>query len=378
MEEYGGQASNYPYTVRIRTSHKKGESDKRQIRCEDILTFDIETTSFFFGQDRIPFMYEPGYDPDYWAGTYAGSLPYLFQFGINDNYYYGRELKDFKKVLDDIPSDMQCIVWIHNLPFEWHHLDFLHWTDVFAKSTHKPIRAYCREYPNIQFRCTLSLENRSLASWGKALGFPKLVGDLVYNVMRTPLTPLKDKELGYGERDLAVMVKGLREELKVYGSVWNIPMTSTGKVRRVCKDLLMADDDYRKYIKGLIPENAYQYKTSLLVYAGGYTHGNRCKVGYVFYNEDGKHGGHVDYTSSYPFEMVAGKMPCGLWEYMEKKLPDPETFEDYGYKIHVIFKGLRSELLNTYIAASHCECVNPVLDNGKIMTADECDIWITE
>lgn len=378
MDLYDGQAANYPYTVTVKTSHKKGESDRKRILNEDILTFDIETTSFFFEQDLKPFLYKPGYDPVYWTGVYAGSLPYLWQFGINGKYYYGRELKDITKVFDDIPKDMHCIIWVHNLSFEWHHLDFLHWTNVFAKSAHKPIKASCREYPNIQFRCTLSLENQSLASWGKSLGVLKREGDLVYNVLRTPLTPLTETELGYGQGDLEVMYAGLTKELKTYGSVWNIPMTSTGKIRRVCKDMLMADNDYKKFIKNLIPENPYQYDTSKKVYAGGYTHANRTKVNEVFYNEDGKHGGHYDYTSSYPYEMLVGKMPSDQWEWMPKELPDLSTFEEYGYKIHVVFHNLQSELQNTYISKNHCSCVNPKVDNGKISKADECDIWITE
>lgn len=378
MELYGGQAGNYPYTLRIRSSHKKGEADKKQILCEDIFTLDIETTSFFYERDLKPYLYKPGYDPEYWAGAYAGSLPYIWQFGINGRYYYGREFKDICKVFDDLPKDMQLIIWVHNLSFEWHHMDFLHWTKVFAKSAHKPIRAYCSEYPNIQFRCTLSLENMSLDAWGKSLGMPKKVGDLVYNIMRTPLTPLTQKELGYCQRDLEVMYKGLKKELDVYNSVWNIPMTSTGKVRGVCKDLLMVDDEYKSFIKSLIPENPYQYDTSKKVYAGGWTHGNRVKVGHVYYNDDGEHGGHYDYTSSYPLEMVTQKMPSDLWEYCEKELPDPKTFADYGYKIHVVFHKLESQLQNTYISKNHSSCVNPTFDNGKVSKADYCDIWITE
>lgn len=378
MEEYAGQAANYPYTIKIQTSHKKGESDKKRILCQDIFTLDIETTSFFYEQDRVPFLYKPGYDPDYWTSVYAGSLPYIWQFGINDKYYYGREFEDIRKVFDDIPKDMQIICWVHNLSFEWTHMSFLHWNKVFAKSAHKPIRAYCEEYPNIQFRCTLSLENMSLETWGKSLGLPKKVGDLVYNVMRTPLTPLTDLEMGYAQRDLEVMYAGLKKELEVYKTVWSIPMTSTGKVRGVCKDLLMTDDEYRKTIKALVPENAYQYDTSKNVYAGGYTHGNRTKVGHVFYNTDGKHGGHMDYTSSYPFEMVTAKVPSDLWEWMDPVLPDESTFEEYGYKIHVIFHGIQCELQNTYISKNHCDCVNPKYDNGKVEKADELDIWITE
>lgn len=249
MEPYAGNLLNYPFSVRIQSSHKKGATDKR-ILCEDIFTFDIETTSFFYESDRKPFLYEAGHDPDYWAGVYAGSLPYIWQFGINDTYYYGMDLNDFYKLLDDFPPDMHIRIAVHNLPFEWHHLDKLTWTSLFAKSSHKPIKCSCSEHPNIEFYCTLSLTNRSLESWGDFLGVPKLVGFLDYNQMRTPLTPLDTKEFQYAERDLKVMYEGIRDELKVYESVWKLPLTSTGKVRRICKDMLMASEDYRKFIKG--------------------------------------------------------------------------------------------------------------------------------
>lgn len=381
MEKYARNLPNYPYTVTIQRSHKKGEADKKKILCEDIFTFDIETTSFFYDSDLKPFMYEPGYDPDYWCGIQAGAIPYIWQFGINNSYYYGRDIKDFKNVLDDFPSNMHVRIFVHNLSFEWHFLDFLTWDHVFAKTPHKPIKASCKEYPNIEFICTLSLENMSLASWGEALGIPKKVGDLAYNVMRTPLTPLTDKELGYCERDLEVMYIGLKEELKSYPSVHKLPLTSTGKVRKVVKDLLMLDKEYINYIHSLVPENPYQYKTSMLVYAGGYTHANRSMVGEIFYNEDHKHGGHYDYTSSYPLEMVWMKGPCTKWAYFGKDLPDPETFEDHAYKMHIKFYGLKCQLQNTYIAISHClkdSLINIKEDNGRLISADECELWCTE
>ena len=371
---------NYPFTVTIQRSHKKGESDKKRILCEDIFTFDIETTSFFYDSDLKPYLYEPGFDPDYWCGVKSGAIPYIWQFGINNSYYYGRDIKDFKKVLDSFPSDMRIKIFIHNFSFEWHFLDFLTWDKVFAKTPHKPIKASCAEYPNIEFICTLSLENMSLASWGESLGISKLVGDLAYNVMRTPLTPLTDKELGYCERDLEVMYIGLKEELKVYGSVHKLPLTSTGKVRKVVKEMMMVDS-YINYIHSLVPENAYQYKTSMLVYAGGYTHANRCFVGLTVYNEDHKHGGHYDYTSSYPYEMVVMKAPVSKWRYYGEVLPDQASFTSKAYKMHLIFHDIRCELQNTYIAISHC--VRDTLqglkaDNGRVINAEMCELWCTE
>ena len=368
---------NFPYTVRIQRSHHKGESDQRRLYCEDIFTFDIETTSFFYDIDKKPFLYNKGEDPEYWAGVYAGGVCYMWQFGINGRYYYGRELDDFYKLLEDFPPDLHIRIAVHNLSFEWHWLQRLTWSKIFAKSAHKPITATCSEFPNIQFYDTLSLENRSLASWGKDLGIPKFTGMIDYNQMYTPLTPLDQEHLDYGQRDLEVMYIGLKKELETYGSVWKLPLTSTGKIRRVVKDMLLDDKAYVNYIKTLVPENPYQYKTSMRVFAGGYTHANRTFVNRTVYNYDGKHGGHYDYTSSYPYEML-NKMPCTSWMRMPKVLPDQSTFEDHAYKMHLIFHGIKSQLCNNYIPYAHCDCVNPTVDNGRLMKADQCDIWLTE
>ena len=378
MEPYAKNLINYPYTIRIQRSHKKGQYQNARLLCEDIFTFDIETTSFFYDTDKKPFLYEPGKDPEYWSGVYAGSLPYIWQFGINDTYYYGRDLEDFYKLLDDFPKDLHIRIAIHNWPFEWHFLQNLTWNKLFAKSPHKPIKASCAEHPNIEFYCTYSLTNRSLESWGEFLKVPKLVGYLDYNQMRTPLTPLDDNAMKYAERDLKVMYEGIKDELKVYGSVWKLPLTSTGKVRRIVKEMLMADEEYVKYIKRLIPSDPYQYKTSLKVFAGGYTHANRVFVNYTLYNDDGKHGQHVDYTSDYPFQMVARKFPCSQWAYYPRELPDPATFEDTAYKMHLVFKNIKCELQNTYIPLSKSDCINAEVDNGRLIRADSCDIWVTE
>lgn len=378
MDKYANNLIDYPFTIRIKRSHKKGKYNEMQIYCEDIFTFDIETTSFFYDDDLTPVMYEPGHAPEYYNDMYAGALPYMWQFGINDRYYYGRDIKDFKKVLDDFPPDMRVRIGIHNLPFEWHFIDFLTWDKVFAKTKHKPIKASCAEYPNIEFYCTYSLENMSLADWGDKLGLPKLTGYLDYNVMRTPLSPLDDNALLYGERDLAVMYKGLCEEVAEYGSIWNVPLTSTGKVRRIVKELLMSDKDYVNFIHKLVPENPYQYKTSMMIYQGGYTHANRAFVGYTIYNDDGDHGGHVDYTSSYPFEMCVGKMPVSLWAYVDEVIPTDADMEEYAFKMHLVFYDISSELHNTYIAYSHCICESPLLDNGKVREAKRLEIWCTE
>ena len=67
MQPYANELINYPFSIRCQRSHKKGETGVKRILCEDIFTFDIETTSFFYESDKKPFLYKPGYDPEYWS-----------------------------------------------------------------------------------------------------------------------------------------------------------------------------------------------------------------------------------------------------------------------------------------------------------------------
>ena len=369
---------DFNYNLRVVRSHHKGEYGKQTVYCEDVFTFDIETTSFFYKDDHKPFLYKPGKTPEYWTAQHAGAIPYLWQLGINNKYYYGRELEDFYKALADIPSHIKIRIGVFNFPFEWHFLDGLHWDFIFAKSRHRPIKATCIEFPNIEFYCLYALIDRSLEEWGNTLGIEKL--ELEYNKMRTPLTKLSKNTLDYAQRDLEIMYYGILDELQEYKSVWDLPMTSTGAVRRMCKELLMSNDDYKRYIKKLLPTNWYQYATSRKVFWGGYAHANRCYTNVTWKNYDGKHGIHVDYISAYIAQMVLRKgFPCSEWAYAPKRLPDPERdMEKRAYKLHLKFKNIRCETMNTYIPFAKVKTENAKVDNGKIISADMLDIWCTD
>lgn len=290
MIEYKRQLRHFEqWNIRKKDIRRRKKEKGKEVRhrkrvyyCDDILTFDIETTSAWIDEHGDIIAYKRGYDADYWNSLEALSLPYIWQFGFNDTVYYGREFTDFLKVLDDIPKNYKCIIWIHNLGFEYEFLqDILTFNKVFAKTPHKPIYATCLEYPNIEFRCSYMMTNMSLETWGESIGIPKKVEDLNYEVIRTPLTPLNDIEMGYCETDILVMYAGIKDTLKHYKTQWDIPYTSTGKIRRVVKQLLTSDDEYVKYIKKLVPASHEEYQMLMDAFAGGYTHANRIHAGEV-------------------------------------------------------------------------------------------------
>ena len=274
---YEDQLKNYKWNIETKKAHKKGKDGKYKTDkyLNDIITFDIECTSAWIREDKV-IGYEKGHDQEYWNELEPLALCYLWQCSVNDTVYYGRKLETFLILLKDLPEDVHIIIWIHNESYEFQFLaNILTWEKVFARMPHKPIKASCEEFPLIEFRCTYMITRLSLDSWGKQIGVKKATGDLDYDVIRTPLTPLTDKELHYGEQDCLVVYAGIKEYLKKYKKQRNIPLTQTGTVRREVKDLLTKDKFYMRKVKKLVPKNPDEYKRLQKIFAGGYTHANQ-------------------------------------------------------------------------------------------------------
>ena len=313
MIEYRDQRKDYKFNKHVKRNHH--DKEKNKTYCDDIFTFDIETTSAWINEHGNVIRYRKGLPGDYWNELKSLSLCYIWQAGVNGTVYYGRELTGFLDFLRDIPEDLNVIIWVHNLSFEFHFLqNIFEKMEVFARTPHKPMKLTTEEFPNIEFRCTYMLTRLSLDAWGKSLGVAKKTGDLDYRKIRTPKTPLTDKELGYCERDCIVVYHGIKDYLKRYESQEKIPLTQTGTVRREVKQLLLSDQDYHKRIKKLVPHNAREYKMLQTIFAGGYTHANRLHAGVV---QDGLIE-HYDYASHYPTMLCAFKYPSSPWAYIGK------------------------------------------------------------
>lgn len=378
MELYDGQLKRFTFNIERHRSHHKKENKKDTITIYNntILTFDIEVTSAWLENGKV-IGYSKGKDSDYWNELTPLSLCYIWQFSCDGKVYYGRELTDFLKVLDDIPSNYQTIIWIHNLSYEFMFLsNILTWKSIFARNPHKPIKCVSNEYPNIEFRCTYMLTRLSLESWGKELKVEKAVGDLDYEKIRTPLTTLTNEELHYCEQDCIVVDAGIRNYLIRYKKVRNIPLTQTGTVRKEVKTKLTCSKSYLKKVKKLVPKDAREYKMLQGIFAGGYTHANKLYSGVPLYGVIE----HYDFSSSYPYVMISEKYPMQKWLYIAgHKLPDEETFEDYAYILKLQFTNIRSISYNTYIQGSKIYNASGLRwDNGRIIKANTLCIDITE
>lgn len=213
--------------LNIVSKYKKAKILKRKkVEYYNIpVAFDIEFSSFYNNGQKVSIMYE-------WT------------FSINGEVIYGRFWKDFLelcKILSnqlDLSPDRHLIIYVHNLSCEFQFIRKLfEWDNVFALKERKVCYAITKT--GIEFRCSLLLSGYSLANLAKQLNkfkIRKLVGDLDYNKIRTPITPLTDKELGYCINDVQIIIAYITELIIRDKGIVNIQLTKTGYVRKFCRD----------------------------------------------------------------------------------------------------------------------------------------------
>ena len=344
----------------------------------NIYTFDIETTSYIIlnGKQYDSLSYESFTDKEKEEAEFH-SIMYIWMFGINDTVYYGRtweELREFLyKVNQNVPE--KKILFIHNLSFEFQFLrSQFEFTDVFARTQRKVMKCKFSDY-NFECHCTLFMTNLSLDNLAKTykLGVKKLVGNLDYNIIRTPISTLTDKEMSYCENDCLVLYEYIKIELETYIRVDKIPITLTGKVRRELQELVYKNLGYRKKIRKSINTNPHIYNLLIKAFQGGYVHSNWIYTDELLENVDS-----YDFTSSYPYVMTCYKYPMS--EFIEE---DVKTVDDmyrlYAYLLVVKFTNLKCKYFNNFISSSKCNYVKGCkYDNGRIISADEIEIVLTD
>lgn len=344
-------------------------------------SFDIETTNFEYRGEKRAIMY-------------------IWQFGIQDYVIYGRTWDAFLDMLATLrdglhlDQDRRLYVWIHNLSFEFQFFNqYLSWGDVFAVDDRKPVTAHAADF-GVVFRDSQILSNMSLASIGKNLVmFPveKKTGDLDYKLMRHSGTVLTEKELGYCENDVRVLLSYIKEKIHVDGNIVKIPLTNTGYVRHYCKTLCFFGTEKPNHHKGNrnVYINYQRLMRSLqmplevflmahLAFMGGLVHANLYYVDKICYDMYS-----LDEVSAYPTQMVAqAGYPMTAGEKIEIK--DMADFEfqisHYACLFDIEFVDISSNKdFERVISISKCRnCENAFEDNGRLISADRITMTITE
>lgn len=196
-----------------------------------------------------------------------------------------------------------------------------------------------------------------------------------YKLLRTPDTYLTKTELEYCYCD----VRGLSECIQamlVEDDVTTIPLTSTGYVRRDCRNA-MNTKEWRQIFKKC-ELNTKQYKLLREIFRGGDTHANRKYAGKIIENVRSK-----DIESSYPARCMLSYFPCG--KLTKVSINTIEEYEKYSNKYCVMFRanfwGLKiheDEPFPYIPIAKTIYRSNVVNDNGRILKASYIQMSLTE
>ena len=342
------------------------------------ISFDIETSSFY-------------------EGIAKKAIMYIWTCNVNGTTFIGRTWKQFTQLLDLmtevfglIKYNKRCLIYVHNLEYEFQFMrKWFDWHDIFADDKRQPLYAVTKG--GIEFRCSYRLSGYSLAKLADELRYyktKKMVGDLDYYLIRHSNTPLTEKEMKYCTQDTQVVVCYIQEEIDKNGDIAHIPYTKTGYVRRYCQDECLAihkqNDDVSR-LKGLKYRDVMQsltltydqYKMCKAGFQGGFTHAN---INYV--NETLHDVGSIDFTSSYPFTMMAQYFPMSSPREVEiHDMKDLEFYlSSYCCLFQVQFTNLRPlTTIENPISSSRCSYLEGYhINNGRVIDANILETTITE
>ena len=346
-------------------------------------SFDIETTSFYAKSSQLDKPEE------------KVAIMYEWTLGINGQVIIGRTWDEFIEVTDTIEKELKLypdvrhlIIYVHNLSYEFQFIrKRFEWNKIFSIGMREPIYAVTKG--GIEFRCSYLLSGYSLAKLGDELQkykIPKMVGDLDYSLMRHHLTPLTAKELKYCENDVRVVMAYVQECIENDGGILRVPLTKTGYVRNYCRNCCMYEGShknnpqkYKKYrgIMNSLTMTPEEYTQCKRAFQGGFTHASA-----IYSNEMLHNIASFDFTSSYPYTMIAEKFPMSQGRVV--KIESKEQFEKYLQlyccMFDVVFYNIKaSTLVENPISVSRCpKRYNHRINNGRIVSAEILGTTITE
>lgn len=335
---------------------------RKKARYADLVcAFDIETTNI---------------------DKYRQAVMYIWQMQLGPKWtVYGRTWEQFtafiKKLQDRVPEETYLVVYVHNLSFEFQFLkSIIPIDDVFAMDDRKILRV---KSGKLEFRCSYIHSNMSLEKYLQAMDVPdQKIKGFDYTKKRYSWTKLTPAELKYCINDVKGLVQAVMVEMERDGDdLYTIPLTSTGYVRRMVKDALAP---YRRFIKKMLPD-LETFQALRRAFRGGDTHANRFNSNLLI---DSKAVGEMsgeDISSSYPASMLMERYPGKLIR------KDPELFDiEYTHGKACLIR-LRMEDVklknprwgSPYIPRAKVEsCTHPILDNGRIISADAVEMYVTE
>lgn len=309
---------------------------------------------------------------------------------------YGRTWDEWREcvgvVCSCVPGDALMVCLVHSLRYEFHFFaDFVPFDNVFATYLREPIKATA--YGKIEFRCTERHSNASLAVYTKQwhAEHEKIAeDDEFYARIRYPWDELDEETLQYSLYDVVGLCEAYRAEMDYWhDTLYTVPLTSTGYVRRICKKAWSKINFYDR-LSWMPPFNCLLLLRE--AFRGGDTHADRyrvtpadCPRACIVHDV-----ASWDRSSSYPDVLINCKYPLGDWyplrngrEWVEVDEVD-HYVHDLGKAIvgRLHLRGLRLRERNwpvPYIPRDKLGAYqNIICDNGRVLSADWLSITITD
>lgn len=300
---------DFPY-YRIKKPNSLIKPTKRYI--EHIMTFDIETSTI-----------------EKTDGSFEGYM-YHWQACIDGFVCFGRTWNEFltflrkiNRAIKNYDDKHKLVCYIHNFSYEFQFLySWIKLDDVFAIDKRKPLKAISKDF-NIEFRCSYLLSNMNLKKFIENTPnahYFKGVGDLDYNKVFTPKTKFNMGELGYFYNDVMGLYEAIIYLLKE-DTLESIPFTSTGYVRRECRNNMRKNKKNRKQFLDLKLDDKL-YKLCKDAFRGGNTASNRYKTNFINYDVSS-----YDMSSAYPYAMISGLYP--ITPFQKETITSLDMLDDY-------------------------------------------------
>ena len=369
---------NYETLTKIKENAELVKKNSRVSYYNISSSFDIETSSFYEGDEKRACMYV-------WAVC------------IDGHYFTGRTWDEFFELINriietfDVSLKKRFVIYVHSLAYEIGFIKhYFKFKSVLANKKLAPINCLCDN--GIEFRCSYLLSGYSLKTLADVylMGrVKKLTGDLDYSLIRHSKTPLTRKEYHYLYNDVRIVYEYINDKIKNGEDIAHIPNTKTGYVRRLLKLRCIGGNpvrhmrmdyrhkQYRRLISSLTISGAKEYELMCRAFQGGFTHCSCINEGKVFDDV-----ASFDFTSSYPTCLVAfPEYPVSSG--VEVKVQNLEQFnrlcKTHFCIFNIKFTGLRSKIIyEHYLSQSKCSIKgNYIVDNGRIAEADELCTTIT-
>lgn len=275
-----------------------------------------------------------------------------------------REWEEVKQAFEYIGSaylNKRTIIYIHNLSFDGDYIfkNVSRPLKMLSNSSHGIISATLEDYAGIELRCSFKLTMQSLRKIGEQLGFQKLESD--YRFI-TPDMEVTEEEWKYCERDCDVVGKYiLTVALPEFGTLRNIPLTKTGRVRKKFNQHY-AEIEEKPLWDLLPPEDCYQ--AMLDSFAGGVVIANPMLAGRIISNVDS-----FDIKSSYPYVMLMEKYPYTICRDYN---PTKKMLEEKFWIAKIKFINIRTRFAWGWLSQSKMNDGDPFTAdfyNGKLLNS---------